>query len=163
MARRGGDRSSEARVLALATRRAVQAAGGLELCAAETRIGKSQLARCTSTSRADSLTEIDAHTIDALAGDVEGAPFILSARARLLGFILVRLDEGDDDEAGLMLSIAEIAAELGDLSRAVAEAVRRPGKVTKDEAIAALDELEQLERKCAVLRRKLVRLVEGRG
>lgn len=149
--------SPDERVLAKATRRAVQEAGGLEDAARELSIGKSQLARCCSVHDRDSISERDAHILDGLAGNVEGAPFLLNARARLLDCIVIRQDLGADDEAGLMRSIAEMAAELGDLSRAVTDALR-DGTLEDHEIDAALAEVEQLDRCSATLRRKLDRM-----
>jgi DNA-binding phage protein len=52
--------SAEEQVLAQATRRDIQAAGGLEVCAAETGLSTSQLSRCQSNTHADSLSIVAA-------------------------------------------------------------------------------------------------------
>jgi len=127
-----GDISSGEKALALATRRAVEAAGGLERCADETSVGKSQLQRCGSVHERDSITIRDAVTIDLLGQRVEGQPFILRAYCRQLGGVFVLLPEPQDDADGLTLSVVELAGELGDLSDSIRSALSAQSELGPD-------------------------------
>lgn len=122
-----GDIATGEKALALATKRAIEAAGGLERCADETSIRKSQLSRCSSVHEPDSITTRDAITIDLLGARVEGQPFILRAYCRQLGGVFVPLPEPQDDANGLTLSVVELAGDLGDLSDSIRAAISAQG------------------------------------
>ena len=100
-----GDISSGEKALALATKRAIEAAGGLDPCAAETAIGRSQLSRCGSVNERDSISIRDAVTIDMLGQRSDGHPFILRAMCRQMGGVFVPLPEPQDDVGGLALTV----------------------------------------------------------
>ena len=153
--------SPDEQALSLATKRAIQAAGGLEVCARETGLSTSQLSRCCSPHERDSITERDAATIEAIGHGQAGHPHILRARARLLGFLLIKLPECADDPDGLLQSVMELTAELGDVAQAINEAMR-DRVVTDREARAALDQLSDLDQASAKLRLKL-QSIAGNG
>lgn len=157
---------SDEQVLALATKRAIQAAGGLEVCERETGISDSQLSRCCSPNQRDSLTIRDAAVIEAIGFGKEGHPFILHALARIVGgHIVVRLPDVHHDEAGLVASTLELATELGDVSRAISEAMSSSSAggadVTPAEAVAVLEHVDELDRASARLRQRLKAIAEG--
>ena len=157
--------SPEEQRLALATKRAIQAAGGLEACAAETGLSTSQLSRCSSPHDRDSITIRDAVTIQAFAHGTAGHPHILLAMARQLGFVVLPVPEATDDGAGLPQSVCEISVELGDVARAVQDALASQGPsgtaVAKSEAEAALQQVTELEIATARIRQKLERIAKG--
>jgi hypothetical protein len=96
---RDRDLTSDEQVLARATKLAVQAADGLEVCSRETGKSDSQLSRCCSPYMPDSLTIRDAVIIESIGYGKAGHPHILRAMARLLGFVVVPLPTvaGGDD------------------------------------------------------------------
>jgi hypothetical protein len=145
--------------LALATKRAVQAAGGLEHCRSETGLSTSHLSRCESRDHRDSITIRDAATIDAIGHGTAGHPFILKALARQLDHICVPLPSGPEDPDGISATAMELTAELGDVVGSVRLALS-DGEVSKGEAEAALSELDQMDEKSAMLRRKLRAIVD---
>lgn len=150
------------KVLALATKRSIQAAGGLEVCEQETPLSDSQLSRCCSVNHRDSITIRDVAVIDALAG----YPHILHALARVIGgVVVIELPSAADDPDCLVQSILELTTELGDVSGAVASSLRGDSAggtiVTSAEAGLALEHLDDLDRASARLRRKLERIAKG--
>lgn len=157
--------SSDEQVLALATKRAVQAAGGLEVCSRETGLSTSHLSRCCSPHERDSITERDAATIEAITHGSAGFPHILSARARLLGCVVIPLPQVHDDPTGLQLSVCEISAEFGDVARGIAEALNGGGpggtRITKAEAALVLEQMVDHDRASARLRFQLERIAKG--
>lgn len=144
--------SSEEKILALATKRAIQAAGGLDVCARETGLSTSQLSRCSMPSHRDSLTIRDAHTIEAI-GD-SGQPHILRAQARLLNCVVVPMPEAIADVACIASGTMELTAELGDFAQQVRSALS-DGEVTPAEAALAIEHLDELDQASAALRMKL--------
>jgi len=153
--------SSEEQALARATKQAIQAAGGLEVCARETGISTSQLSRCCSPHERDSITVRDAATIEAIGHGHDGHPHILRAQARLLGFVLVALPEGPEDADGLMRSMMTLTSELGAVAQAISEALRDQ-KFTPGEALRALAQLDEHDQASAVLRLQL-QSIAGNG
>jgi hypothetical protein len=141
------------KALALATKRAIQSAGGLELCEQETGISDTQLSRCSNVNLRDSITIRDAVTVDNLAGQ----PLILKAMARQLGHLVIPLPQTSTDPDTLAATVLQLAAEFGDVSRSVHDAIR-DGKVTAEEAAHALAELDQLDEVSARLRLALGRV-----
>ena len=154
--------SAEEQVLAQATKRDVQAAGGLEVCAAECGLSISQLSRCGSTGHADSLTLRDAATIGAITTGTRGAPFVLHALARLLGKIVIDGPGAVDTPDCVQASVMELVCELGDVSRSVSMAVA-DGRWTMREVDASLTELDQHDVVSARLRAKLMQIKRGLG
>lgn len=157
--------SPEEQVLALATKEAIRAAGGLEVCARETGLSTSQLSRCSSPHHRDSITERDAARIEAIAHGSPGHPHILRARARQLGGVFVMLPEANCEGSGLPTSVMEMAAELGDVSRAIQDGLSSHGpdgtKMTPAEAQIALEQLHDHEAATARLRLALEQIARG--
>ncbi|AMK19354.1 phage regulatory CII family protein [Sphingobium sp. MI1205] len=124
-----GDISIGEKALALATKRAVEAAGGLDRCAEETPVGRSQLSRCGSVNDRDSIAIRDAVTIDLLGTRTDGHPFIVRAMCRQLGGVFVRMPDASEDAGGLTLTVVELAGELGDLSNSIRAALSPDGEM----------------------------------
>lgn len=156
MTAQGGTTSTD-RVLAIAMGESVESAGGAHVIAREIGRSITQVYRYTSTNDIDNPSLRNAVMMDKLAGD---NPAIVRAIARILGFSLVKLPDAAEDEDGLMQSVCELSAELGDVSRSIGSALR-DGKVTRKEALAAIAEVDQLQDTAATLRAKLVRIAEG--
>lgn len=147
----------EEQVLALATKRDVQAAGGLEVVAAECGLSTSQLSRCGSANHADSLTVRDAATLMALTGQGAGRPHLLHALARLAGKIVIDGPGTVDGPESIQASVMQLVQELGDFSRSVGLATA-DGVWTPREVDAALVELDQHDAVSAATRGKLMRI-----
>lgn len=94
-----------------------------------------------------------------------GWPHVTHWLCQRRGGVFVPLPQGDDDADGMMVTVAELAGELGDVSRAISEAVCASGdggrEVTSTEAAAALAELDGLDRTSAQLRLKLQAKIKG--
>lgn len=152
--------------LALATKRAVQAAGGLKVCEDETKVSDSQISRCCSPNQRDSISVRDAVRIDAIGAGEAGHPHILNVMAEILGAVVIMLPEPVTDDRCLQMSVIELSCELGDVSRAVSDALSGTGdagtEVTPAEARVALERLADLDRSSAKLRHQLQRLAEAR-
>lgn len=158
--------TSDEQVLAKATKLAIQAAGGLDICERETGISDSQLSRCCSPNHRDSITIRDAATIESIGHGAEGHPFILHALARVIGgHVVVRLPDAHDGEACLVQSTLDLTTELGDVSRAIGEAMCSTSAggvtVTPGEATVILEHVEELERATARLRHRLEAIAGG--
>ena len=155
-----GDISSGEKALALATKRAIEAAGGLDRCADETAVGRSQLSRCGSVNERDSIYIRDVVTIDLLGQRSEGHPFIVRALCRQLGGVFVQLAEPQDDADILTLTVVELAGELGDLSDSVRSALCVRGEAGEEisprenEAIRA--DIHTMQETLAAMDRRLM-------
>lgn len=94
-----------------------------------------------------------------------GWPHITSWLCRRRDGVFVPLPKGGADADGMMRTVAEMAAEFGDVSRAVADAVCPHGpdgeEVNETEARTALDALDDLDRVSAQLRHKLQSKIKG--
>lgn len=152
--KRQGPLSHDEIRLAKATKAAVQAAGGLAACEAETGKSDSQLSRCESPDHYDSLSIRDAVIVDALGHGRPGAPHILWAMAKLGGFVVIPLPQGPRDAAGLMQAAIDLTAELGDVVSVIRDALR-DGEVTAREAGGAIEQLDELDAVSAKLRHQL--------
>lgn len=161
-----GDISSGEKALALATKRAIEAAGGLEPCTDETMVGRSQLSRCGSVNDRDSITIRDAVTIDLLGQRMEGHPFIVRALCRQLGGVFVQLPEPQDDADGLTLTVVELAGELGDLSDSVRGALCARGdagsSISPSENDAIRADIHEMQETLAAMDRRLLAAAGGR-
>ncbi|WP_278983231.1 phage regulatory CII family protein [Sphingobium yanoikuyae] len=155
-----GDISSGEKALALATKRAIEAAGGLERGADETSIGRSQLSRCGSVNERDSISIRDAVTIDLLGQRQEGHPFIVRAICRQLGGVFVELPEPQDDAGGMALTVVELAGELGDLSDSVRGALCERGEagteISRRENEDIRAEIHRMQETLAAMDRQLL-------
>jgi hypothetical protein len=149
--------TSDEVVLAQATKAAVQAAGGLEICERETGKSDTQLSRCCTRNHRDSLTIRDAAIIDGLRQS--GEPQILHALARIAGGVFILLPEARVDATGLQLCVLELSAELGDVAATVRDAVASSSaggtEVEAAEREAILAQLDDLDRASARLRHHL--------
>lgn len=159
--------TSDEQRLARATKQAIQAAGGLEVCASETGLSTSQLSRCCSPNHHDSLSSRHAAIIDSLTHGHDGHPFILRARARILDCLVIDLPSAVDDDHQLLDAVTEITVHLGETAKAVYDALNPNGDAGSDvsprEAEAALERLHEHDRASAKLRQKLERIVEAKG
>lgn len=154
----------EQRRLALATKRTVQGAGGLKVCEAETGLSDTHLSRFCSIEQRDSISIRDAVRLDALAHE-DGAPHILGAMASILGCVVIQLPEPVTDDRCLQGGVMELAAELGDLSRTISNALCSSSEggpdVTPREAEGGLVDVAALERVTARIRVILETLARG--
>lgn len=163
-----GDITTSEKALALATRRAVEAAGGLDRCVIETAIGRSQLGRCGSVNERDSITIRDAVTIDLIGQRSEGHPFIVRAMCRQLGGVFVELPEpSDEDDVGLTLTVVELAGEMGDLSDSVRAALCHRGEmgpaVSPRENAAIRAEIHRMQETLAAMDHRLAQAAEAKA
>lgn len=147
--------TADEQVLAQATKLAVQAAGGLEVCARETGLSTSQLSRCCSPNAPDSINLAAACAIEAIAHGQAGHPHILRAQARLLGFVLVALPQGLDSGGAFTASIMKLTAELGDVANSIGLALSDDGEVSPTEARTILEQIGDLDAASAALRLRL--------
>lgn len=136
--------SPEEQSLALATKRAIQAAGGLERCADETGLGTSQLSRCCMPNCRDSITERDAATIEALGFGTPGHPHILRARARLLGFAVIKVPDTSLGATVWSQRAATLLKEGGDIVSGLGRALETNNDVEPHEAKALLSDADEL-------------------
>ncbi len=94
-----------------------------------------------------------------------GWPNVTNWLCHRRGGVFVPLPQGEDDADGMMVTVAELAGELGDVSRSISDAVCAAGEggreVTAGEARKALAELDGLDRTSAQLRLKLIAKVKG--
>lgn len=159
--------SPEEQILARATKLAIRAAGGLEICERETGTSDSQLSRCCSPNARDSITIRDAAAIEAIGHGQPGHPHIVHALARLLGGVFIQLPDAAIDAGGLQLGVLELSAELGDISGAVRDALGATSAggsaVTPAEAMMVLDHIADLDRASARLRHSLEAIAKGRA
>lgn len=138
------------KALALATKRAIQAADGLAFCEGETGVSDTHLSRCCSVNHRDSITIRDAVKIEQLGS----GNHILKAMARQLGLLVIPVPSADVDGQGLSQSVIELGAEFGDVSRAVIAALN-DGNCNASEASAVLEQLDQMDEVSARLRVQL--------
>lgn len=137
-------------------RRLIELVGGVEAAAHYCRIGKSQLSDCCNPNIPAFLPSDVIEDLEAIAGD----PVLTRHLARVAEYLLVPQPQGGDDPDGLMQSVTEITAELGDVAHAV-RAGLTDGKVSRGEAITAIEQLDDLDQASARLRSKLLRIVDG--
>jgi hypothetical protein len=151
--------------LAVATKRAIQAAGGLKVCAFETDLSDSQLSRASSATERDSLSIRNAVRVDQIGRGEQGHPHILSAMATIVGAVVIMLPEAIDGSSSLQMGVVEIASEFGDVSRAIAESLSGTSAggaaMTPREAEATLQQIADVERATAKLRHTLERIAAG--
>lgn len=157
--RRAGTLTPDEITLARATKRAIQAAGGLDLCQRETGTSDSQLSRCSHPNMRDSIAVRDAVVIDDLRQDRRAPPAILDAQARILGFVLVDMPDAPGDGEDLRSSIVDLTGSLGDLAMGIRDALA-DGIVEDHEARAVLALKHELDRASAALGVKLQRFLE---
>jgi len=129
-------------MLSQATRRAIEAIGGLENAAQVTSRSTSQLGRCQSANDGDTLSLRDAVALDdATAG--RGGPHILRQIARMLGHEVIAIPTAPSDREEIKAQLMAVMTEVGDVSSEVIEA-ERDGVWTASEALRALDRTDGL-------------------
>lgn len=159
--------SPDEQVLANATKRAIQTAGGLEICARETGLSDTQLSRCCSPNRRDSITIRDAVAIESINHGTDGHPHILRAMARAIGgcAVIVLVEPDGDDATCLRSAAIELAVELGDFHGALLDAFRANSaggeKMTPGEAAVAIEHLDDVDRVSTRLRHHLEHIAKG--
>lgn len=143
----------------------VKAFGGQDAVAAESGLRQQKISDMGLPNVAEFPT-LD--LIDALEDRTHGTagwPMVTSWLCRRRGGIFVPLPTGSDDADGMMRTVAEMAAEFGDVSRAVTDAVCPHGPdgevVTDAEARTALAALDNHDRVSAQLRLKLIAKLKG--
>jgi len=151
---------TDEQVLAHATKRDVQAAGGLDVCARETGLSDTHLSRCCSPNLRDSITIRDVATIQAIGHGAPGHPNILNALARLAGGVFIMLPEAHVEPVALQMSVLALSAELGDVAEAVRDACCGSSAggqaVTAAERALIVEHLDDLDRASARLRHQLM-------
>ena len=147
------------RRLAVATKRAVKAAGGGKVCEAETGVSDTSYSCYGSKNDDRSISIVNAVRIDAIGAAEAGVPHILNTMASILGAVVIMLPEHDGAAPCLRSGVMALSIEVGDVSRAVSDALAGTGdggaKITRHEADAALDHIADLERVTARLRYQL--------
>ncbi|MDF0540810.1 hypothetical protein PX699_00510 [Sphingobium sp. H39-3-25] len=148
----------------MATRDAVEAAGGVDIVIRETGLGKSQVYRCMSVNEPDSLSERHADIVDSLRK--AGEPLILKARARLQGGVFVQLPDALGDVNCIVAGVVELAGELGEVSDSVREAIHSASElgaaISASEAAAIDGRLEELIGTAMAMRLSLQPIREGK-
>ncbi|BBD01860.1 hypothetical protein [Sphingobium sp. YG1] len=143
----------------------VRAFGGQEAAASETGVRQQKISDMGLSNVAEfpTLDLIDA--LEDRTVGLPGWPHVTNWLCHRRGGVFVPLPQGENDADGMMVTVAELAGELGDVSRAISEAVCASGDggrdVTKAEAAAALAELDGLDRTSAQLRLKLMSKMQG--
>lgn len=159
--------SSDEQILALATKRAIQAAGGLDVCARETGLSDTQLSRCCSPNQRDSITIRDVVAIEAINHGRVGHPHVLRAMARVIGgcAVVLLVEEDSESESCLRSAAIELTKELGDFQGALLDAFRANSAggeaMTSAEAAVAIEHLDDVDRVSGRLRHRLEHLARG--
>lgn len=142
-----------------------KAYGGQEAVAEETGIRQQEISdyglpNVAKFASVDLIDFLEDRTVD-----LPGWPHITGWLCRRRGGVFVPLPQGGADADGMMRTVAEMAAEFGDVSRAVADAVCPHGpdgeEVNAAEARTALAALDDLDRVSAQLRHKLQSKIKG--
>ncbi|SCW77402.1 hypothetical protein SAMN02927924_02794 [Sphingobium faniae] len=143
----------------------VKSFGGQDAASSETGVRRQKISDMGLPNVAefptlDLIDDLEDRTVD-----MPGWPHVTHWLCRRRGGVFVPLPQGDDDADGMMRTVAEMAAEFGDVSRAVADAVCPHGpdgeEVNEREARFALDALDDLDRVSAQLRLKLSNKLKG--
>lgn len=143
----------------------VRAFGGQEAAASETGVRQQKISDMGLPNVAEfpTLDLIDA--LEDRTVGLPGWPHVTHWLCHRRGGVFVPLPQGEDDADGMMVTVAELAGELGDVSRAISDAVCASGDggrdITAPEAAAALGELDGLDRTSAQLRLKLLSKIQG--
>ena len=129
-----------------ATGEMIKGCGGLEAAAAFCRVGKTVLGDNASTSRSDSFVAIDVvQDLEPLARARDGWPHVTRALAAAMGFALVQLPDAIPQGRDLLLWLAKLSKEHGDVAHSVCAALA-DHRVEGSEATAIRRQLrEQIE------------------
>lgn len=107
-----------------ATADLIKGCGGLEAAAGFCRVGKSVLGDNQSVNRPDSFIAIDVvQDLEPLARARDGWPHVTRALASQLGFALVKLPDAVPGGTDLLLLLARLSKEGGDIAAAICAAV----------------------------------------
>lgn len=128
----------------------VEAVGGAKAAVDFSRAEKSQIYSYGSENTHSFMPSDVIEDLEAVAR----RPIVTAYLARRAGYVLVPLAMGEEDPEGLMASVAELTCELGDVAGAVRDALR-DRIVTPAEREVVLEQLADLDRASATLRRKL--------
>ncbi|WP_148648407.1 phage regulatory CII family protein [Sphingobium cupriresistens] len=143
----------------------VRAFGGQEAAAGETGVRQQKISDMGLSNVAEFPTLDLIDTLEDRTVGLPGWPHVTNWLCHRRGGVFVPLPHGEDDADGMMVTVAELAGELGDVSRAISDAVCASGDggrdVTAAEAAAALAELDGLDRTSAQLRLKLMSKMKG--
>ena len=143
----------------------VKAFGGQESVSVETGVRQQKISDMGLPNVAEYPTLDLIDTLEDRTVGLPGWPHVTHWLCHRRGGVFVPLPQGEDDADGMMVTVAELAGELGDVSRAISEAVCASGDggrdVTSAEAAAALAELDGLDRTSAQLRLKLQAKIKG--
>lgn len=153
--------TTEQRIKA-ATKDLQRAVGGVEAAAEISGKSKSQHGRFQSPHDPDFATIADVIAMERVAHGTAGHPQVTRLLCAQAGGLFVPLPEAIDEGDGLSLLACELAAEVGDVARAVSDSLR-DRVVEPGEARHVLRELDDMDAKSAALRLQLVRILEGEG
>lgn len=148
-----------------ASRRLIGACGGGD-GAGET-LGRRQqhMSDCGNRFTDRFLRVDEAARLEDVSAGHPGWPHVTRAMAKRQGFVLAPIDAGATDPDGLLMSLSELTAELGDVAQALTGALRpcSPGgrDCNAQEAQVALGQLDDVDRAAARLRAKLRAIIEG--
>jgi len=143
----------------------VKSFGGQEAAASETgvrqqKISDMGLPNVEESPTLDLIDRLEDRTVG-----LPGWPHVTGWLCRRRGGVFVPLPQDEDDADGMMRTLAELAGELGDVSRAISDAVSADSEggrdITRAEALSALAELDGLDRTSAQLRLKLTAKLGG--
>lgn len=143
----------------------VKAFGGQDAAAEESGVRRQKISDMGLANVAEYPTLDLIDLLEDRTVDLPGWPHVTSWLCRRRGGVFVPLPQGGADADGMMRTVAEMAAEFGDVSRAVADAVCPHGpdgeEVNAAEARTALAALDDLDRVSAQLRHKLQSKIKG--
>ncbi|WP_289145220.1 hypothetical protein [uncultured Sphingobium sp.] len=143
----------------------VKAFGGQDAAAEESGVRRQKISDMGLANVAEYPTLDLIDLLEDRTVGLPGWPHVTSWLCRRRGGVFVPLPRGGADADGMMRTVAEMAAEFGDVSRAVADAVCPHGpdgeEVNASEARTALAALDDLDRVSAQLRHKLQSKIKG--
>lgn len=145
-----------------ATRELQGAVHGVESAASITGKGKTQHGNYQNRNMPDFATIRDIALMEAVAHGSAGHPQVTRLLCELAGGVFVPLPQMPEGDEAVAVMIAQMAAELGDVSRSIADALCNDGNIDRPEAEGALRELADVERKTAQLR-LLLQSIADRG
>ncbi|WIW88986.1 hypothetical protein K3M67_03110 [Sphingobium sp. V4] len=143
----------------------VKSFGGQDAASSETGVRRQKISDMGLPNVAEFPTLDLIDSLEDRTVGLPGWPHVTNWLCRRRGGVFVPLPQGEHDADGMMLTVAELAGELGDVSRSISDAVSASGdggrNITVAEAHAALAELDGLDRTSAQLRLKLIAKVKG--
>ena len=136
--------SAASRIKMKGVRPAITANGGVDGAAATVDKHRSHAGRWLNRNVPDQPTLPDAYALDEVALAELGRAPILEACAAELGYVAIRLPGEQGHEDCIVLSLAEAAAEFGDVANAITDAVRDHKRTPKENAriVREIDEAQ---------------------